>query len=194
MQRIEYCPTCGQRVSSEGAAYCDKCGSPLGGDTNTRGSQRQETWMGRRRRPRDRYDPVWGIVSFIGFLVILGLTFLAFPNLISRIASYFEELARLGRPVLPSYNLGEPLIYFLNISGIWGIIFGALGMGFGRGLRRSVDSIISGAYSLYLAQLFSQFYSRAIAGETLVLDAIVGLGLVIIAQIAIWAAFRFRQY
>jgi hypothetical protein len=143
--------------------------------------------MERFERRQRNSSGIWGVLSFLGFLVIIGLTFSTYPNVIDRIASYFSELATLGRLVLPPANLGQPLIYFLNLSGIWQIILGALRLASARNARGAISDVVSGAYALYLAHLFSEFYGRIIAGHSLVFYGLLGLAGVIIVDIVLWA-------
>lgn len=182
MQLNEYCPDCGEKVARS-AAYCNRCGASLEkyGRTTAPGS------MVRRWQRRHASSPVWGILSFFGFFIIIGLTFTAYPNVIDRIARYFSELASLGRLVLPGYYLGQPIIYFLNLSGAWQVVQGSIRLALSRDSRPAIGNIVSGAYSLYLAHLFNEFYLRTIPGHILVFYGIVGLAGLIIVNAVIWA-------
>ncbi len=182
MLRMEYCPKCGEKIP-EGGAFCPKCGYSLQPSSYQR--ERHVWWEGRG------YDnALWGFVSFAGFLIVLGLTISSYPDLFARIASYFREFGIYGGPVLPPDSLGQPLMYFLNLSGIWGIVFGAIRLAVGHSPREAIGNITWGLFAFYLAYILSQFYSRAFSGSSLVLLAIFGGALFLIVNAVAWAALR----
>jgi hypothetical protein len=90
-----------------------------------------------------------------------------------------------GHPVLPVYGLGQIVIYFLTISGIWGLVAAALRFAFTNSLSRPMRDIVGALFALYIASSFSQFYARTITGWGLVLAFIVGLAIVITADAAL---------
>ncbi|MDG6994506.1 MAG: zinc-ribbon domain-containing protein [Nitrososphaerota archaeon] len=178
---LEYCPNCGTKLGTD-AAYCHVCG------TSVKSFEQPIYRRERHVRKREANEAIWSPISFVGFLIIVGLTFLAYPDLLGRIWSYFHELITLGRLVLPPARLGEPLIYFLNLSGAWGLFFGVVAAALGRSLRRAFSDIIGAFYAFYLASIFTEFYAGMIHGTALVFSAILGLIVVIVANIVVWAA------
>ncbi len=77
------------------------------------------------------------------------------------------------------------MIYFLNLSGIWGLIAAVLRFLLtGSGARAARDGV-GALFSLYTADLLAQFYSGAFRGSDLVELWFVGLFAVIIASILI---------
>lgn len=122
------------------------------------------------------------MITFAGFLVIVALTISAYPDVFTRIINYLESFGRYGYPVLPSYNVGQVMIYFLNLSGIWGLIAAALRF-FLTGYRsRAARDGVGALFSLYTANLLTQFYAGAFRGSGLVGLWVVGLVVVIVAD------------
>ena len=176
--QLEYCPNCGTKLDTD-AAYCHMCGIAI--------KTYLQPGVRRERRRRDANENIWGPISFFAFLVILGLTFLAYPDLLGRLWSYFNELNTLGRFVLPPERVGQPLIYFLNLSGAWGLFFGVVAAALGRSLRRALSDIVGAFFAFYVASILTEFYAGIIRGNTLVLFGILGLVVVIIANVVVWA-------
>jgi hypothetical protein len=191
LQKNEYCPNCGEKTI-EGAFFCDKCGARLYSPYSSpsaeipKGEHFEQRW-GRRRARRRYSNPLWGVLSFFGFLIILALTFSAYPDLLSRIAAYFNELSTLGRLVLPAEALGLPLIYFLNLSGVFQVALGAIRVADSRDTASGITDIVSGAFALYLAHLFTEFYSSIIAGDILVFYFVIGLAGLVVIDAIVWA-------
>ena len=175
MQRLDHCSNCGSEVPGE-AVFCPNCGFRV-----THSAFPKVDWD---RHPRHihRENDWWGLVSAAGFLVVVGLTVIAYPDALGRIVSYLESFGVYGHPVLPSYNLGAVLIYFFNLAGIWGLIAGALRfLVTGSGARAGRD-IVGALFSLYTADILGQFYSHLFGGWDLVGMWIVGLAVVIVAD------------
>lgn len=179
--KLEYCPNCGTKLDTD-ASYCHICGTAV--KSFEQPSYRRE----RRARRREPNEAIWGPISFVGFLVIVGLTFLAYPDLLGRIWSYFREMIDLGMFVLPPATAGEPLIYFLNLSGAWGLFFGVVAGALGRSFRHAMSDIIGAFFAFYIASILTEFYAGIIHGGTLVLYGVLGLIVLIVANIVLWAA------
>ncbi len=165
MLRIEYCPKCGEKIPKVGA-YCSKCGYYV------QSSYQRERYVHWKRRSYD--NVLWGLISIAGFLIVLGLTISAYPDLFSRVVSYLMEFGTYAKPVLPPYSLGQPLMHFLNLSGIWGVVFGAIRLAVGHSPREAIGNITWSPFAFYLAYMLSQFFNQAFRGSPLVLFAIFG--------------------
>ena len=175
MQRLSHCENCGNEIPSD-AIYCPNCGSKV--EFSTR---RRRDWTGDDYYYRRRGD-WWGLVAAAGFLVVFGLTFATYPDLFGRIGSYLESFAAYGHPVLPSYNLGQVLIYFFNLCGIWGLIAATLRFVVTNSAARSARDGVGAIFAFYTANILTQFYAGAFGGWGLVGMWLVGLFAVIVAD------------
>ena len=133
----------------------------------------------RRHAPRDDW---WGAVSAIGFFVIIGITIFTFPDVFSRIADYLASFATYGHPVLPPYSLGEVIIYFFSLSGIWGLIAAGLRFALTNRITKPTQDVVGALFALYIANSFKMFYAGAYDGWGLLGTLVLGLVVVIVTS------------
>jgi hypothetical protein len=174
---MRYCNNCGKEIPQD-AVYCPECGSSIAVGASPR------TWWNRNSE-RNRYgreNDWWGLVTAIGFLVIIGLTIAAYPDVFSRVIRYLESFGTYGHPVLPPYYLGQVMIYLLNLSGVWGIIAAALRFVLTGSASRAARDGVGAIFSLCTASILTRFYEGFFNGWGLVGMWIVGLVILIIAD------------
>lgn len=178
MQSMKYCNNCGKEIP-QGAVYCPECGCSVASTTQTRWN-----WNSDHNRHR-RENDWWGLVTAIGFFVIIGLTIAAYPDVFSRVIRYLESFGTYGHPVLPPYYLGQVIIYLLNLSGIWGIIAAALRFVLIGSASRAARDGVGAIFSLYTASILTRFYEGFFNGWGLLGMWIVGMVILIIADVLI---------
>ena len=169
---MTFCTKCGSELPG-GALVCPKCGTPT--QTTV-----QPTAVSYARPPSSREFDILGAVSAGGVLIILALTWLVYPNLFNIAIDYFKSFETYGRPVMPPYTLGQPIIFFLDGIGIWGIVIGGLRLALMHFPRKAVGNIMTGVFWLTLSYLLSEFYQGHIQDTTLVPLAIIALGVLVI--------------
>jgi len=176
---MKYCHNCGKEIP-QGADYCPECGYHIAYVSPARNWWNWNWNYDRNRYRRD--NDWWGLVTALGFLVVIGLTIAAYPDAFSRLIKYLESFATYGHPVLPSYNLGQVLIYLFNLSGIWGLIAAALRFFVTGSASRAARDGVGAIFSLYTASILTRFYAGFFNGWGLVGMWIVGLVILIIAD------------
>jgi hypothetical protein len=127
-------------------------------------------------------DAVWGAVRAVGFLIILGVTIVEYPNVLTLISKYLDSWQTYGHPVLPPHALGLVIIFLFAASGIWGLVSSGLRLGFSRRIRKPLRDIVGALLSLYIAFILGEFYAHAVGGAGLVLLFFVGLAGVVLAN------------
>ena len=169
---MAFCTRCGAELP-EGALVCPKCGTP------TQATVQPTVVSYVRPPPRSEFD-ILGAISAGGVLIILALTWLVYPNLFNIVIDYFRSFGTYGRPVMPPYTLGQPIMFFLDAIGIWGIVIGGLRLALMHFPRKAVGDIMTGVFWLILSYLLSEFYRGHIHGTTLIPVAIIALGVLVI--------------
>lgn len=180
MQEIRHCTKCGKELP-ENAVFCPSCGANLQAGFVSP----EERWSYRRyrrERRRERRGDWWGVVTALGFLVIIGATIIRYPDVFTRIIDYFTSFGIYGHPVLPSYSLGQVIVYFFLVAGIWGIVAAALRFAFTGAISRATQDTVGGLFALYISSVFSRFYAHAYGGWGLVGLLVIGLAVVIVAN------------
>ncbi len=169
------CEKCGAEAPN-GAVYCPNCGSrilrvPSGSnwDWNWKiSSQKEPDW--------------WGLILAAGFLIVFFITITTFPDVFTKLTNYFESFETFGHAVLPPYALGQIMIFFFNLCGIWGLVAAALRFGLTGSGSRALSDGVGALFSLYTAEILIQFYAGTIRGTELVGLWIVGLFFLIVAS------------
>ncbi|HZW58619.1 MAG TPA: zinc ribbon domain-containing protein [Nitrososphaerales archaeon] len=177
MSSVTYCSNCGKEIPA-GALYCSNCGAKAVSTVSQGYWQRDHSRRARRREE----DGWWGAVRALGFLAIIVLTIVTYPNVFSLIADYFRSFVTYGHPVLPPYSLGQVIIFFFNVSGIWGLIAAGLRFAFTNSYVRAAQDVAGALFALYIARTFTEFYARAFGGWGLLGYLALGLVGVIIAS------------
>jgi zinc-ribbon domain len=178
-----YCHKCGKEIP-EDSAYCPSCGTKVGGYSPADYWWERRRWQ-RERRPRHEWDPMdtaLAAVRGVGFLVILGLTVVQYPDVFVLMFRYLESWGTYGYPVLPPHALGQVIIFLFTAGGAWGLVSSGLRLGFSHRLRGPMRDIVSAVFSLYIAYVFTLFYAGTIRGSVLVLDFFVGLAAVVVVS------------
>jgi len=175
-----YCQKCGKELNPD-ATYCQNCGARIGEYSPA------DWWWTRRRERWERHDwepmdALWGAISGIGYLIIIGLTFFSYPSVLTLAIKYLESWGTYGHPVLPPYALGQAIIYLSTACGVWGIISSGFRLAFTSRFARSVRGVVGGLFSLYVAFILNRFYARAFSGAALVLAFFVGLAIVVLVN------------
>ena len=134
-----------------------------------------------RLRPSQRADIFW-VVPLGGLFIIFGLTLAVYPDVFQRTWSYFRLLAVNGRPLLPPYSLGQVIMFFFNVAGVWGLVSAGLRFVFGHPASKAVGDVMGGFFAFFLAYILSLYYRGEIAGISLIPLAVVGLGIVIVVN------------
>ena len=175
-----FCQRCGKELAP-GATYCHNCGARAG-----EYSPADWWWAWRRERwERHDWEPVdaaWGAIRGVGFLIIIGLTIFSYPNVFTLFVKYLESWETYGHPVLPSYGLGQAIIFLFAAGGIWGILISGLRLAFSNRFARPLRGVVGGLFSLYVAFILNRFYAKAINGAALVLVFFVGLALMVLVN------------
>lgn len=175
-----YCPECGIEVSSD-MKFCAKCGTPLGV------SPRRP--LARIREERPKMPDILGFASVGVILILLALTYIKHPINASVMIEYFENMGSQGAFIKPPLILLDAVIFFFYAAGVWGIILSGLRIVLERSVRKALSDLVGGFFSLFLAYLATNYAADIFTNRTTLAYFIVGIGLLIIINAAIYFAY-----
>ncbi|HEY4674665.1 MAG TPA: zinc-ribbon domain-containing protein [Candidatus Bathyarchaeia archaeon] len=186
------CPKCGAETRDEDL-FCRSCGASLTAkpeqqpEKETRVRER-ETCFGETEHRRDYSE----LVSFGIFLLIVGVIFIANPNLISDFSSWVETMAREKALSPPPGGLITSATLFFAVVGLSNFFFASVRYVSGRPRRRVLSAILSGVALVLFAYLIYLYGVNALAWQVAIAMEVVVCGLLIIVYSALCYLFPKR--
>jgi hypothetical protein len=168
------CPKCGAETEKDDE-FCRVCGTRLIAETGESVEKRSpvyegEVCFGERERHRD-YS---GLVSFGVFLLIVGIIFIANPNLISDFRLWIEDMRTQETLLRPAQGLIDSAALFFVLIGISDFFLAGVRFMAHQRLRRVLSNILSGvalvsfSYFIYLYGKHSLTWQMTLAAEAIV--------------------------
>ena len=174
------CPKCGA-VTEKNDEFCRVCGARLVGETSESAEKKspvpeREVCFGEGERYRD-YS---GLASFGVFLLMVGIIFLANPNLISDFSSWIERMRTQETLLRPTQGLIDSAALFFALIGISNFFLAGIRFMARQRLRRVLSGILSGVALVSFSYFIYLYGTRALTWQmTLAAEAVV-CGLIII--------------
>lgn len=174
------CPKCGTETEKDDE-FCRFCGTRLVAETSEplekeTSVQEREVCFGEGERRKD-YS---GLVSFGIFLLIVGVVFLANPNVISNFSSWVEQMTTAKKLSRPTQGLIDSATLFFGLIGLSNFFLAGVRFMVHQRLRRVLTDILSGV-ALALFSYFIYLYgSHVIAWQMVLAAEAVTVGLLVI--------------
>lgn len=187
------CPKCGAKTD-ESDVFCRSCGASI--PVKTDKPYKEETYVRERgecfgevERPRKDY---LGLVSFGIFLLIVGIIFIANPNLISQFSSWVEQMAKEKVVKRPPTELIFSATLFFGIIGTSDFLIAAIRFLTDKSKRRVLVDILSGIALILFAYLLHLYGNHAISWHVVLAAEAVACGMLIILYSGICYLFPKR--
>jgi hypothetical protein len=155
------CPKCGAEIEKDDR-FCRSCGAQL--TTETSKSPEKESYVHERDvcfgEVEHRRDYT-GLISFGIFLVIVGIVFIANPNVISSFGSWSEQMADEKTLLRPPLDLINSAALFFGLIGLSDFFLAGVRFIAYRITRRVLSNILSGVALVlfsYLIYLYGRYY------------------------------------
>ncbi len=139
-------------------------------------TREEETCFGERGRRRDYL----GLISFGAFLLIVGIVFIANPNMISDIRSWAEQMANQKDLVRPPEGLIVSGVLFFGLLGVSDFLKAGIRFWVDKSRRRVLAEICSGIALVFFAYLISLYGNNMLAWHMVFAAEAVAVGLLII--------------
>ena len=193
------CSSCGSD-NVEGALYCTNCGVrlQLGADSTRAAAPASERSSEQSRsRPSDRHrreeTDFLGVLTVGVILIILAMTYLRYPGVISAFDSYMRSLGGARGFVKPPRILIEPWVFFFEAIALWTFILAVLRIVLQRSLRRAVGDAVGALFSLFVAFLLTNYADAAYSGRIVLAYFVIGVGLIVVVNALTSFAFPDRR-
>jgi hypothetical protein len=131
-----------------------------------------------RIQSRSELESRLSAVSFGVFLVIIAVTWIYHPRILSEIIAYFRSFERIGHPVPPPPILIKPVVFFVYLLGAWLLVLaGIRAVAHTRGVTNDVSA---GAFFIFCGYLLGLYMQGAITIGTLLPSIIILVGAIIV--------------
>jgi len=175
------CPKCGAEVK-EDDRFCPYCGAFLASKTSKplveekSLAREREACLGAGRRDRDYL----GLVSLGFLLIIVGIIFVANPDIVSDFSSWIEQMTEEQALKRPPLGLITSATIFFLLIGLSNFFLAGVRLMFDKVRRRVLADILSGVALVLFAYLIHLYGGYALAWQMVLAIEVVVCGLLVV--------------
>ncbi len=140
-------------------------------------TQERETCFGAGLRKKDYL----GLVSFGAFILIVGIVFIANPNLISDFSSWIEQMTDEQHLIRPSEGLVSSAILFFTLIGLSNFFEAGIKLWIGKARRQVLADILSGVALVLFAYLIHLYGSYTLTWQIVIAIEAIAVGLLVVS-------------
>jgi len=137
--------------------------------------EERDVCFSERKRGRDYF----GLVSFGIFLLVVGVVFMANPNIPADFQLWVEQMSYAQDFVRPPEGLMTSAILFFGLIGVLDFFQASLRFWFDRSKRRMLVDILSGIALVLLAFLIYLYSNHSIEWQMVIAIEVVAAGLLV---------------
>lgn len=167
------CPKCGAKREKDDK-FCHSCGASL--TEEKKELPEREVCFGERERRRDYL----GLVSFGIFLLIVGIVFLANPNIFSHINSWVQEMAEKKTLLRPPQDLIDSASLFFVLIGASNFFMAGIRLVGDKAVRRIFADILTGVALVLFGYLIYLYGAHTLGWQMVLAIEAVACGLLVI--------------
>jgi hypothetical protein len=173
------CPKCGAEIERDDQ-FCRSCGTQL--KTETSKSPEKETYVHERDvcfgEAEHRADYT-GFISFGIFLVVVGIVFIANPNVITSFSSWTQQMADAKTLLRPSVDLINSAALFFGLIGLSDFFLAGVRFIAYRVTRRVLSCILSGVALVQFSYLIYLYGRHDLGWQVALAVEVVACGLLV---------------
>jgi len=139
-------------------------------------TRERETCFGAGFRKKDYL----GLVSFGAFILIVGIVFVANPNLVSDFSSWIEQVTDEQHLIRPSEGLVSSAILFFTLIGLSNFFEAGIKLWIVKARRRVLADILSGVALVLFAYLIHLYGSYALTWQIVIAIEAIAVGLLVV--------------
>lgn len=139
-------------------------------------TQERETCFGAGLRKKDYL----GLVSFGAFILIVGIVFIANPNLVSDFSSWIEQMTGEQHLIRPPEGLVSSAILFFTLIGLSNFFEAGIKLWITKIMRQVLADILSGVALVLFAYLIHLYGSYALTWQMVIAIEAIAVGLLVV--------------
>lgn len=139
-------------------------------------TRERETCFGAGFRKKDYL----GLVSFGAFILIVGIVFVANPNLVSDFSSWIEQVTDEQHLIRPHEGLVSSAILFFTLIGLSNFFEAGIKLWIVKARRRVLADILSGVALVLFAYLIHLYGSYALTWQIVIAIEAIAVGLLVV--------------
>ena len=140
-------------------------------------TQERETCFGAGLRKKDYL----GLVSFGAFILIVGIVFIANPNLVSDFSSWIEQMTGEQHLIRPPEKLVSSAILFFTLIGLSNFFEAGIKLWITKIMRQVLADILSGVALVLFAYLIHLYGSYALTWQMVIAIEAIAVGLLVVS-------------
>jgi len=121
-----------------------------------------------------------GLVSFGAFILIVGIVFVANPNLVSDFSSWVEQMTDEQHLIRPSEGLVSSAILFFTLIGLSNFFEAGIKLWIVKARRRVLADILSGVALVLFAYLINLYGSYVLTWQMVLAIEAIAVGLLVV--------------
>jgi hypothetical protein len=175
------CPKCGADIGKD-EEFCHSCGAPLKAEaskpTEKESHPRErEVCFGEGERHRDYL----GLVSFGIFLVIVGITFVANPDMFSQFRTWSEQMSTQKSLLRPPQELIDSATLFFALIGASNFFLAGVRLVADKALRRVLADVLSGVALVLFSYLIYLYGIHGLSWQMVLAVEVIAVGLLVVS-------------
>jgi hypothetical protein len=173
------CPKCGAEIEKDDL-FCRSCGAQLTTEPSKAYEKETHVREGDVCFEVEHRRDYTGLVSFGIFLVIVGIVFIANPNVISSFSSWTEQMAKAKSLLRPPQDLIDSAALFFGLIGLSDFFLAGVRFIAYRVTRRVLSNILSGVALVLFSYLIYLYGRHGLTWQVALATEVVACGLLVI--------------
>ena len=182
------CPKCGADMEKTDL-FCPSCGTQLNTEQSKASEEETHVREGDVCFEVEHRRDYTGLISFGIFLLIVGIVFIADPNMISSFNSWIEGMTRAKSLSRPPLDLIDSAALFLGLIGLSEFFLAGVRFIAYRLTGRTLSNILSGVALVIFSYLVYLYGRHDLTWQITLAAEIVACGLLVIAYCIVYYLF-----
>jgi hypothetical protein len=181
------CPKCGAETDKDDQ-FCRFCGASLKAGTKAPEKPAEPSDKEKYAREteicfgeRERHPDYTGLVSFGIFLLIIGIIFIANPNIFSQLNSWTKQMSTAQMLLRPPREIINSAVLFFALIGLSNFFVSGIRFMTYKSKRRALGDVLSGVALMTFSYFVYLYGQRTLRWEMALAVEVAVIGLLVVA-------------